>query len=502
MAEFEHHESFEATEATGHLSLDRYEDVYQQLFSEALEDGVITEEERKKLNAAAGELGLDEGRLRALEQALRAAYEAHHGISVLDTGQMFAPRTTVSRGVDFVTSVAPPPAPQGQAPSEEVAALHARVAFLEARVRELELELDEAKNQIAYDIDLGEIDAPVPSMVLDEPAALHRRLRHDPRDSAILDGLYLAHMNDPDRRWCVAHALAYLGAANEEQRVYHSENKPHGLIQPTAALGADAWRRLLLHPDDDVLTADVLGTVVTAVLLAHSAALKAAGQLPTIDPSRRLDPATSTVTAARCFDWAAKSLGMSAPQLYANPEGDFVTSVMPTVPPLCVLGKHALSGRSADELAFLAGQRLAYYRPERFIRLLVPGVADLQDLFLAALLIGNPKLPLNTQVRARVAPIAGAIEPVLESRDVDALRAGYQHFVEHGGVANLQRFTVGSDATAMRAGFVLCPNLGVAERMAELQGQKPDAVVDDLIVFLTSDAYASLRGQMGIAVTA
>ena len=45
MGDFEHDASFQASEASGHLNLDRYEDAYQQLYSEALEDGVITQGE-------------------------------------------------------------------------------------------------------------------------------------------------------------------------------------------------------------------------------------------------------------------------------------------------------------------------------------------------------------------------------------------------------------------------------------------------------------------------
>lgn len=501
MAEFEHDESFEAAEATGHLQLDRYEAVYQQLFSEALEDGVITADERKRLEAAANELGLDTSRLDTLEKALRAAFESHHGVSVLDTGRMFTPKITMNAPApDVVPTSEPPPQVAVEVPSDEVQALRARVGYLEERLRQLEHELDEAKNQVSYEVDFSDIDAPVPSSKLEEPVSLHRRLRHDPRDAATLQSMYLAYGDDADRRWCIAHALVHLGAANDEQRALHQAHVPDGLIQPRAALDADAWRRFLHHPDDEAITSDVLSVIVSAVLLAHSAALKGAGKLPVLPGDKRLDPATSTVQAARCFGWAAKTLGMGAPALFALPEQDVVSQMVPTVPPVCALGKRALSGRSSPELAFVAGQRLAYYRPERFVRLLVPDIVDLQDLFLAALSLGNPKLPLNSSVRGRVEPIAKAIEPLLESREKDALRAAYARFAEHGGMANLQRWAVAADLTAVRSGFTLCPDLGAAKAMLELQGAAPEPAIDDLIVFVTSDRYAAIRQHIGIAV--
>lgn len=506
MGDFEFGEGFEATEElSGHLELDRYESVYHQLFSEALADGVITETEREQLAKAADQLGLDAEQLGSLEKALQAAYEAHHGFAVLDTGQMFVPRDTMQAPApDFVPSVKPPKPTKTGPVSEEVSHLQSRVAFLEDRCRDLEQQLQEARAQVSYEVDFSDLDAPVPSSALDEPEALHRRLRHDPRDLTTLHSMFLAYQNAPDRRWCVAHTLDYLGAANDIEKEVLQAHPREGLIQPQAAVDSTNWRRLLFHPDDEALTSDILAVIVSAVLLAHSAALKQSGQLPSLDPEKRLDPATSTVQAARCFQWAAQALGMSPPQLWAMPEAeDVVTRMVPSVPPVCGLGKKALSGRSAGELAFVAGHQLAYYRPERFIRLLVPDIVDLQDLFLAALAIGNPKLPLNSDVRSRVEPIASAIEPLLEAREIDTLRAAYKHFVEHGGVANLQRWGAAADLTAVRTGFALCGDLRLAEQMLKVIAPKSlRESMDDLIIYATGDRYAKLREHMGINIGA
>ena len=79
---FEHASTFEQGEVTGNVRLDKYEVYYEQLFAEAMEDGVITSEERSRLEKAAESLGLDKGRLRQLELALQAAYAARHGVAI------------------------------------------------------------------------------------------------------------------------------------------------------------------------------------------------------------------------------------------------------------------------------------------------------------------------------------------------------------------------------------------------------------------------------------
>jgi hypothetical protein len=202
----------------------------------------------------------------------------------------------------------------------------------------------------------------------------------------------------------------------------------------------------------------------------------------------------------RCFAWGASILAMTAPPLYADPTYEGLVEVVPGLPPSTRLGQKALSGRSPAELAFVAGRHLAWYRVERFVRLLVPQIADLEDMFLAALLIGSPGIPLRADTKRRVSALAGAIEPLLEPAQVDALRAAFLRFVEEGGRTNLQRWAAAADRTAARAGLLLCNDLRAAAAMldAEDAGAAQERV-DDLLVFVTSDRYAQLRKQIGIA---
>src|SRR5262245_29457450 len=79
---FEHSSSFDAGQVGGHVQVGRFEAAYEELFAEVLEDGVITAEERARLERAAEGLGLDRTRLEELERALTAAYEARHRVLV------------------------------------------------------------------------------------------------------------------------------------------------------------------------------------------------------------------------------------------------------------------------------------------------------------------------------------------------------------------------------------------------------------------------------------
>ncbi|HEX3772711.1 MAG TPA: hypothetical protein VHV30_17650 [Polyangiaceae bacterium] len=495
---FEHADGFEQGELAGQVRLGKFEAHYEEIFAEVIEDGVITPEERARLSKAADALGLDRARLRRLEEALQAAYEIRHHVRVREVADEEAPPASI---------VLSPQAAQ----DPRIAALELRVRDLTAQVEELTRELALARSQVAVEVDLSNLAVPSVApgggveAVEESAEDLARRLRSDPRDVASLHGLFRIHgrAGDVDRQWLMASVLLYLEAADDAERAMHARHAVDGLIKPSSSLTQDGWR-LLFHPDEELLTGQIFAVIVPAVLLGRISTLRREKALPPLDPARKQDPKVSTLQAVRCFSWAGSILGLGSPPLYADPDLAGIVEMVPGVPPATRLGQRALSGRSPFELAFLAGQHLSYFREEHFIRLIVPTIPDLEDLFLAALSIANAGIPLSSEVKRRVGPIARAIEPVLEPATVDRLRGHFLRFIEEGGRTNLQRWATAAERTAARAGLLLANDLRAAHAVFDLEDRAtPESVrtkMDDLIVFCTSDRYAKLRAQIGLAL--
>ncbi len=490
-ATFEHGQRFELGEVTGNVRLGKLEAMYEELFAEVIEDGVITQDERNQLDKMADSLGLDRARLRRLESALQAAYEARNRVVIKD----------------FSMDDAPPPAtimPLEPATDQRTMALERRIKSLEGRIKSLESELEDARSHISVEVDFSDHGAAVAKELPEEdPAELARRVRHDPRDDGSLHALFRLYKKagDLDRQWCVAQVLSYLGVANGEEAEIYGKHKEAALIRPSGSVTQDAWRRLVFHPEEEPLVGEIFSVVVSAVLIGRLSALRRDKQLVKLDPAGKQDPVKTTIQAVRCFHWAASILGMQSPPLYADPDFPQFVEMVPGVPPSSRLGAMALSGRSAAELAFLAGRHLACYREEHFVKLLVPSARGLEDIFLAALSIGNPGLPLSAQVKALVVPIANAIEPILEPQSIDRLRGHFLRFVEEGGRTNLQRWTTSVDRTCARAGLLLANDLKAAHAVFTLEDPTHIAEkMDDLMSFVVSDRYGKLRKQIGIAV--
>lgn len=493
---FEHADDFTQGEIAGTVHLGKLETVYEELFADVIEDGIITTEERAQLDRMADKLGLDRMRLRKLEEALQAAYEAKHQVRIREAGDEAPPEASIM--------VLEP------ATDQRTLALQRRIQFLESRVAELEGALEEARANVAVDVDLSDMaqsnladGATATALPDDDPIELERGVRHDPRDAANLHALYRVHKKhgNLDRAFSVAQALVYLKEANAEETQLFDTKKGGTLIAPTSSLSQEAWTRLLFHPEEEPLTGEIFSVVVPAVLLGRLSALRRDKAMPKVDATKKQDPAVSTIQAVRCFSWAAAILGMHSPQLYVDPDANATVEMVPGIQPMAKLGALALSGRSTAELAFLAGKHLAYHRSEHFVRLLVPQIADLEEIFLAALSIGNPGLPLNANVRQIVVPIAKAIEPILEPASVDRLRGHFLRFVEEGGRTNLHRWAGAVHKTAARAGVLLANDLRAAHNVLALEDKDHlDEKMDDLLIFVTSDRAARLRKQLGISI--
>ncbi len=286
---FEHADGFEQGELAGQVTLGKFEAHYEEIFAEVIEDGVITPEERARLHKAADALGLDRLRLRSLEEALQAAYEARHHVRVREVSDDDEPPASI------VLS------PQA-AKDPRLAVLEVRVRELEARVAQLTKELSVARSQVAVEVDLSNLAAPVAAVeeVQETAEDLARRVRSDPRDVDALRGLYriYSRSGETDRQWLMAQALVFLGAADDAERATFERDRIEGLIKPTSSLTPEGWR-LLFHPDEELLTGQIFAVIVPAVLLGRISTLRRDKALPKLDPTRKQDPKVSTLQAVR-----------------------------------------------------------------------------------------------------------------------------------------------------------------------------------------------------------
>jgi len=307
----------------------------------------------------------------------------------------------------------------------------------------------------------------------------------------------------PDRAWLVATCLEELGAADVSHELVIEQFRPDGPIRPTTALDDAWWDELLRAPGADGVVADLLRTVSDAAIALRLEELAAKKMLPVLDPGSKQEK-TSTASVVRTFVWAARALGVAMPDLYLR---DDVTNGIAAVPahvPGTALGPAVRSGMTVQQLAFLAGRHLTYYRPEHYALVFFPTLADLSALVLAAVRVVIPGVP-GPEGEPREGRVGAELASRLPPEKKAALEAIVARLDERGGRLDLLAWIRHVELTAARAGLLLAGDLRVAMRtlkderraVGDLAAEKKRG---DLLAFAASASYGTLRERMGVAI--
>ena len=90
------------------------------------------------------------------------------------------------------------------------------------------------------------------------------------------------------------------------------------MLQVKSRLDNEHWVKNLFHEDENLYIGKIFEMIDAAALRAKIAGSSKAKQLPVLDRRFKQDPATSTVTFAKTFGWAAQVLGVQLPELYVR----------------------------------------------------------------------------------------------------------------------------------------------------------------------------------------
>ena len=221
-----------------------------------------------------------------------------------------------------------------------------------------------------------------------------------------LRGLFMA-MQQYDRAWCVGAAMAFLRKADAEEQQFFEQYKPKGFVRAKARLTEELWKNIY-HPDEDRFVSHIFATVSQAVAGARAKEHKDWG----LKRKDQRDVATDQLLFSKVFNYVNQVLGVPQPELYLRPESPGELDLANArekahLIPSFVVGSSLLQGRPEKELAYVIGKRLTFMRPDHFVRwpTVVPTVAELKVVFLAALKLVHPKLEVKADVQQPVGAV-------------------------------------------------------------------------------------------------
>ena len=307
----------------------------------------------------------------------------------------------------------------------------------------------------------------------------------------------------PDRAWLTATCLEELGAADVSHELVIEQFRPDGPIRPTTALEDAWWDECLRAPGADPIVCDILRAVSATAIALRLEELAAKKKLPVLDPASKQDKG-STASVVRTFVWAARALGIEVPDLYLFDDVPSGIAAVPAEAPGTALGPQVRSGMTVQQLAFLAGRHLTYYRPEHYALVFFPTLADVSSLVLASVRLVIPAIsvppPADNESR-----VATNLSARLSAEKKAAIENAVERLDARGGKLDLLSWIRHVELTASRAGLLLAGDLRVPMRLMKEESRaigelSSETKRGDLLAFCASDEYGKLRERMGVAI--
>ncbi|MDP3274981.1 MAG: protein kinase [Deltaproteobacteria bacterium] len=345
-----------------------------------------------------------------------------------------------------------------------------------------------------------------------ESAAAPTPVRNEPASKSLSDFELFArfesqnHGPDLDATRLTAQAL-FLRAGETTPgvvRAFLAANPPPAPIIPRGHLDESAWLNALLpDPPRNAPISRLFSLLCGPIHQAISVSPTALG----LSERERVDPMTSAASVLRTtrplHQWmlhAAAAFDVaSMPTLYFRSAQTQLLQCMSTEPWAASLGAPLTRENfSPSALAALAGRHIALYRPEHFLRVVLPSLDALQSMFVAA----------RSIARNQALTIEGPIEAALRQKfATDSARQKLLQLIEPCDGAELSLWARAAGVASVRAGLLLCGDLlESASTLAHHPGVETLSSESDLrsamVDFALTPEFARLRRTLlGAAAT-
>lgn len=306
-----------------------------------------------------------------------------------------------------------------------------------------------------------------------------------------------------DKQWCVAATLTFLRKAEPDLVQFYEHHRPRELRTAKRSFTDEVWAKIV-HLDEDRFVGAVF------MLLGHFVAATAAQQHQAVGLRRkeRVDVARDDRVPLPMLRYVAQTLELPAPDVFfrdVDPQSLSLLNLQEkgALTPAFVIGEGYAQHTDEHDVAFDLGKRMAFLRPERFLRCAVPSVSALDIALRSALaLVGagigpgvyNGEVDKLTDQLRRMVPKA-----VIEQMGV----VGQQLLSARGEVIDMETWMGATDLTAARVGFVLGGDLPAAARVISAEPATVSPLIakrrlKDLIAYSVSEEYFAVRKFLGL----
>jgi tetratricopeptide (TPR) repeat protein len=306
-----------------------------------------------------------------------------------------------------------------------------------------------------------------------------------------------------DKHWCVCSTLKFLKKADADELQFYEQYKPRGLVKAKNMMSSDSWAKLA-HPDENRYISAIFAACWQGV-----AAMKAFPHKDfNIKREERRQLQDDPLMFSKLFVHLAQVLNVPLPEVYLLDDNKPVDIQLANaiekseLYPSFVVRPHVLQGKTEREVAFLLARRLAFMRPEYYLRMLLPTHTELKVVVLSAIVMLQPRFPVPPSMVAAVQQYLPKMQKRMSPQALEQLDLVLQRFIQATPEINLAKWGHAVDAVSHRAGFVVCGDLEVAARAVAAEpvvvdGPTAKDKIKELVLFSISEGYFAVRAQMG-----
>ncbi|HET9596897.1 MAG TPA: tetratricopeptide repeat protein, partial [Anaeromyxobacteraceae bacterium] len=338
-----------------------------------------------------------------------------------------------------------------------------------------------------------------------EAIGAYRRLLHigtaPQKAVSALVGLH-AEVKGYDQAYSAAQALVFLlGQGTPEEGQVAARLRRFARDTAAASLDDDAWTGLVLHERVRGPLAAILALLVKEASEIFVQTPKDLGLHPKKD---ELDVQGSMLFFANMYKYVARTLGFQTPRLFRAGEAGARLQLLPLAPPALVAAEDLFQERPKKELWFTIAKAMAFLRPELTLARLMPH-DQLDAVFQAAASLGTSRFVVTADphlVERLKRRLEHALPEHTRSQRLKLLARAYCD-VQHPG--DVRAYMDAAELTSNRVGALLAGDLDVVRRMiavekAAVSKLREETRLRDLLLFCTSEEYATLRQRLGLSV--
>jgi len=352
---------------------------------------------------------------------------------------------------------------------------------------------------------LANIYASDPSRFLDKAVraqtAILKRNPYRAESFKLLRKLY-TQSKRADAAWCMCQALANLNLAEGDEERFFKRHKSETAAPAQSVLTTEDWNQFLRHPDRDPLLTAIFATIEPAIVASRGVTLEGEGYHPhyAVDVTQDIYPMSQTLY------YACGVFGMEVPMVFHNPNLEAGLAFVHANPRAMVLGRAALDTGEVppQALAFVAAQKLAFFRPGMYVRQLVSTGTGLKAWLFGAIKSISPNFPVSAELEGPVQQAMAALKG-LHPTGKEQLASHVARLLQGGTAIDLKKWIAACDLTADRAGMLVAHDLEVALALIKASEDGSISVsskdrAKEMILFATSEDYFALRDKLAIAI--